>query len=644
MKKVSVKNEFLTLLSLEQANKIIADNFSWKRLIEKISIENALSRVLGENISAKVDVPPFDRSRMDGYAVRAKDTFEIDEIHPKKFKIVDSVAAGEFSKKLLFDSYTCIEIATGAPIPVETNAVVMIEYTSKVAENEIEIFRPVTPQENIESAGSDVMLGEIVLYKDDIITPIRLGILSSMGLSQVPVYRKMKIGVISTGNELTKIGEDLEYGNIYDSNSIILINLIKNFGGETIDLGICKDDLNEYFNLIKNNIDKVDLLLISGGTSAGESDYSYRIIKEMGGILLFHGVSLKPGKPVAVGLIKEKMLIILPGFPASAIFAFNSIVDPLLKKVLNLKVKESQKIKAKVGQKFRNTSGRTEFKLVYLIEENSVYYVFPIKATSGSISALERADGYITIPDSLSNIEIDETIEVTLFKDKLTIPDLVFIGSHDFFLNSLTNELKNNFPATNLKLIYTGSTGGLISISQNKCDITAIHLLDSESKTYNKPFIKKYGLEDKIIFVSGYKRIQGLIIPKGNPKKIQSLQDLMRKDLKFLNRNEGSGTRILLDILLKDFSNTLEKDFKEVINEIEGYDAITFSHSGAAISVKRGARDVSIGIKSYADLFDLDFIQLQEEDYDFLIRKSSLDKPAVKNFISLLKSRKFAVS
>jgi putative molybdopterin biosynthesis protein len=638
---VSKKNEFLDLISPEKALQIINENFIWVPKIENIYLEDALGRILAENIIAKIDVPPFDRSRMDGYAVRSSNTYEIDEVNPRIFKVVDTLIAGDIPKTVLEKDFSCIEIATGAPIPPGANAVVMVENTSKISDNEVQIFRGIPPQENIEFAGSDIMFGETVLYQNDEITPVRLGILSSLGISKIPVFSKMKIGVISTGDELTEPGNDLPYGNIYDSNSLILLNLIKEAGFEPIDLGICKDDLKEYFDLLSNNLKNIDLLLISGGTSAGEGDYSYRIISEMGGSLLFHGVSMKPGKPVAVGLIDKKLIIILPGFPASAIFSYNTLVAPLLNRVSRNKLYENSRIKAKLGQKMLNTSGRTEFKLIFLMQNSNELTAFPIKATSGSITALEKADGYITIFSTQSVIEEGNEVEVILFKNFSKIPDLVFVGSHDFRVNILINKIKEYFPQINTKLLFTGSTGGLMAISQEKCDLCAIHLFDSETDSYNNSFVESFGIKDKVKFLEGYVRTQGLFIPKGNPKNISTLDDLLRDDVTFLNRNEGSGTRILLDHLLMKLAEEKKIEIQQVTKNINGYDTISSSHSAAASSVQRGLRDVSVGIKEYVKQYDLDFIPLKNEHYDFLIRKSSLKKFWVKKFISMVESKNF---
>jgi len=288
-----------------------------------------------------------------------------------------------------------------------------------------------------------------------------------------------------------------------------------------------------------------------------------------------------------------------------------------------------------------NTSGRTEFKLVFIIQDSNKLTAFPIKATSGSITALEKADGYITILPNHSIVEEGEEVVVNLFKPSNKISDLVFVGSHDFHLNIIINKIKEFFPEISTKLLFTGSTGGLLAISQNKCDISAIHLFDPETNTYNNTFIDNYGIKEKIKYLEGYTRTQGLFVARDNPKDINSLEDLLRENITFLNRNEGSGTRILLDHLLTKIAIEKKVNFKDIIKNINGYESTSSSHSAAASSVREGLRDVSIGIKEYAKLYDLHFIPLQKEQYDFLIKKSSLQKFWVKKFISLVESINF---
>ncbi|MHA2363756.1 MAG: molybdopterin biosynthesis protein [Candidatus Hodarchaeales archaeon] len=638
------KREFLDLISIEDAKNRILKNFNWLPSPEIIPLQNAKGRILAEDITAKIDIPPFDRSRMDGYAVRSDDTYSIDETTPRTFQVIGTVPAGDISKIPLNEANTCIEIATGAPIPRGANAVVMVEYTSKISQTsqkEIEIFRPVAPQENIDPAGSDIMFGETVLRSGDVCTSVRLGILASLGISEIKVLSELKVGILSSGDELRPPGETLPEGCIFESNSIILSNLVLEAGAVSIDLGICPDDLEAYKIIFNKHLRDVDVLLISGGTSAGEGDYSYRIITELGGEMLFHGVSMKPGKPLAVGIVHNKLIITLPGFPASAIFSFNTVIAPLIRRWTETPLPKSMTLTAFVSQKIRSISGRSQFKLVYVLKEGNKYRIYPVKGTSGSVSALERADGYITIPEDVEIISPGESVKVTLLQDQILMPDIIFIGSHDFVIDRLFRELCQKYPNINVKLIFTGSSGGLSAIGRSECDIAGCHLLDSETIQYNLPFIKKAHLSDKVKLIKGYNRIQGFYVPKENPKSIKGIEDLLRPDIVMMNRNEGSGTRILFDILLGKFCNKKGLDLDDVQKQIKGYWSVASSHSATAGAVFKGTVDVSVGIEPYARTFEIDFIPLAEEEYDLLINKSSTEKLAIKELLDIFNSKEF---
>ena len=352
---ISQKREFLNLISINEAQEIIFKNYEFNLKIESIDLEEAKGRILMEDIIAKIDIPPFDRSLMDGFAVNSEETYDLDETHPKTFQVVDYIKAGETNTKKLTKPGTCFEIATGAPVPQGSNAVVMVENSSKINKNEVQFYRPVAPQENVDSSGSDIMFGETVLRSGEYLSSIKLGILASLGIKKVKVQKKIAVGVLSTGDELKRPGDTLEYGNIYDSNSIIVRNLLLDVGAQPIDFGICPDDMSELLRKIQQALETVDIIVLSGGTSAGEGDYSYRAITELGGKLLFHGVSSKPGKPLAAGIIKNKLIITLPGFPASAIFSFNTIIIPLLKKWSKVTVEGLNSITAVVNQKISSS-------------------------------------------------------------------------------------------------------------------------------------------------------------------------------------------------------------------------------------------------------------------------------------------------
>ncbi|MFW9997708.1 MAG: molybdopterin biosynthesis protein [Candidatus Odinarchaeota archaeon] len=635
----SKKREFLDLITVEKAQEIIETEYFWQPKTENLPLIEAKGRILAKDVIAAVDAPPFDRSLMDGYAVRAEDTFKIDEANPGAFRIIDTVPAGKISSKDLTEPFTCIEIATGAPIPRGADSVVMVEHTSKLSKEDIQIFRSVTPYENIDPAGSDIMYGETVLREGDVLTPVRQGILASLGMSNIEVFSPPKVGILSSGDELRAPGENLPEGCLYDSNSTVISGLVVEAGAEATTYGICPDDLELYKQTVSRILEEVDILLISGGTSAGEGDYSYRVVTELGGRLLFHGISMKPGKPLAAGLIKNKLLITLPGFPASAIFSFNAVIAPLIRKWTSTPLPRGRTLQATVSQKIRSITGRMQFKLVHVLKEGTSYRVYPVKGNSGSISMLEKADGYIVIPEEVEIVNQGETVDVMLLREELLLPDIVFIGSHDFVIDQLFHEFRRQYPEYTVKMIFTGSTGGLSAMSRGECDMAGIHLLDSESQQYNRPFIDSWKLSEKAELVKGYRRKQGIYITKGNPKGIKTLDDLLRDGITFLNRNEGSGTRILFDHLLKEMSSRKSLPPDELQKTIQGYKSVAYSHSATASAVARQKVTAAMGIEQYAKLYGLDFIPLKDEEYDFLIRKKSIEKAPVKLMMKLFSSK-----
>lgn len=644
IKMKSKKREFLNLIPIKEAQQIIQTNFSWIPIKESISIKEALNRVLASDITAPIDNPPFDRSLMDGFAVRAEDTFDIDETHPKTFKIIDTVPAGRPSNIKINNSLNCIEISTGAPIPSGADAVIMVEHTSRISDSKVKIFRGASLYDNIDPQGSDIMYGETVLREGNILTPVRLGIIAALGLNKIEVNKQLRVGILSSGDEIIPLGSTLTPGSLYDSNSTVLEGLLKEIGIVPINFGICPDNPKKLMNSISQAIKKVDILLISGGTSAGEGDYSYRSITDLGGNLLFHGVAMKPGKPLAVGILKDSLIVTLPGFPASAILSFNSVILPLIHKWMKIPIKQRDNINALLKQKIRNTTGRTNFKHVHIIKDNDKFVVFPVRGTSGSLTMLERADGFLTIEENKEFLLSGDRVDVALLKDKMILPDVVFIGSHDFIIDHLFKIFRKKYPEYHIKLIYVGSSKGFSAINIGECDIAGVHLLDEKTGEYNLPFIDKWNMREKITLIKGYTRLQGLYVPKGNPKRIKNLKDLLNKEITFLNRNKGSGTRILLDILLSKLNlqdNLSQKNMKKLL---KGFSTVAYSHSATANAVAQGRVDVSIGIKIYANLLGIDFIPLSEEKYDFLVRKKSQLKPGLRKLFDLFHSSDFRQS
>ncbi|CAB3289758.1 Molybdenum cofactor synthesis domain protein [Methanocaldococcus lauensis] len=602
---------YLKLHSIDEA-KFIVNNYidKLKNEIEEVDLFNAIGRVLAEDVFSDVDIPPYDRAKMDGYAVKAEDTYEADENNPIELKIIDSLKAGEI-KDIEIKNGECVEIATGAVIPKGSNAVVMVEYTEK-KDNKVLIYKAVPPMENIQFTGSDIMTGELVLRKNTKLTPRDIGVLAAIGRNKVKVYKKLKFGIISTGNELISPGEPLKFGKIYDINTYTLASYIKNLGYDFEFFGISKDDVEDLKEKIKKALKKCDIILLSGGTSAGVGDLTETAIKELGGEILIHGIKIKPGKPTIIGKIDNKLIVGLPGYPTSCL----TIFDVLFGDKKNV-------VKAKFPLRYISAKGRVEYLPVILVKHKNGYSAYPITKGSGAITSLSEADGYIVVEENKEILE-NEEVNVYLFGDVKV--GLNIIGSHCIGIDLILKE-------TNLmaKTINVGSLGGLLAIKRGESDISGIHLLDEKTNEYNIPFLERYNVKDAVL-VRGYIREQGFMFRK--EFNFKTIEDILKNiyNLEFINRNKGSGTRILFDKFLKE--NKINP------KEIKGYNIEAKTHSAVATAVAMKKADIGLGIKTVAEQYGLGFIKLADEHYDFLIRKERFNDEDVKKFIEGLKKVK----
>ncbi len=628
-----MRKVFRELTSLEQAYDLLM-RYKMPHRVEEVPLTEAIGRILAEDIVSDVDVPGFDRSALDGYAVRAEDTFWADEENPVKLLVKGKSAAGHpFNGEV--GELEAVEIATGAPLPKGANAVVKEEDTIKEGESHILVLRAVSPGENIHGAGSDIRRGETVVYRGTILSAREIGALAAVGRERVKVYAKPKVGIFSTGDELVNPGEKLSFGKIYDVNSYTIFNSVVNDGGLPERLGILPDRYDQMKEEIEKALDKFDLLLLSGSTSVGAGDVMYRILQELGppGVLV-HGIAVHPGKPTVIAEARGKLIIGLPGYPTSSLSIYQTLVSPMIRKWSGKESEGHQVMEAIAAERIFGEKGRKDLLPVHVVRDKEVL-TFPVPTGSEAITTLSRADGYVVMEKNQEIIEEGEKVLVHLYEGT-RIADVSVIGSHCLGLELLLANLRDR--GYQVKAVFLGSTGGFKAVSRREADIAGVHALDPETWEYNIPFIRKFSLEDKISLIRGYIREQGLILPKGNPRGIKSLRDLLEKgDITFINRNKGSGTRILFDALLKREAESLNISFKDAVKRIKGYWSEAKSHSAVAAAVYYGLADVGLGVKTAAALYDLNFIHLADERYDFLVRKSSLEKEAVESFIELLK-------
>ncbi|ADP77099.1 molybdenum cofactor synthesis domain protein [Methanothermus fervidus DSM 2088] len=403
-------SEYLQTVELDKAKKIVEELFTnfYTTKIEKINIERAHGRVLAENVYSPIDLPPFDRATRDGFAVKASDTFGANEENPVKLKCIENIEAGYIPKNTITEGH-CARISTGALIPSGSDAVVMVEFTEK-KNNDILIYKSVYPGQYIAKKGSDIKKGELLLKKNTILSPDKIGALSAVGIKEIPVYSKPKIAVISTGNELIELSENLKKGKIFDVNSYSIAASIEECGAKAINLGIVKDNYEDIKNMILKGLKVADIVVISGGTSAGKGDIVAEVIDDMGEVIL-HGIAMKPGKPTIIGKINSKIIIGLPGYPVSALIVFRVLIAPILCKITKAFKLKEKIVRLPISQRFHSTRGRLEFALVSIENNKAV----PILKDSGAIASLAMSDGYIEIPKNVEIIEKNEKVEVKIF-------------------------------------------------------------------------------------------------------------------------------------------------------------------------------------------------------------------------------------
>jgi molybdenum cofactor synthesis domain-containing protein len=614
---MDTRKEFRELISVDQAHEIIR-GLTLVRRTEKVALQRALGRTLAEDVTSRVDVPSFDRAAMDGFALIARDTYSAREDAPVRLPLLGSVEAGVLPK-FEVHSEQAVEIATGAMMPKGANAEVMVEHVDIEATG-IAIKKPVTIHENVISAGSDVMAGELVLRLGAILTEREIGALATIGCHDVNVFEPPRVGILATGNEVVPPGSALMPGKIYDVNTYSVGAAVEASGGKPLYYGIVRDDIDQIERVIADALSECDMVISSGSTSAGQGDVVYRIAEK--GKLLAHGVSIKPGKPLIVAELEGKPFFGLPGYPVSALMVYYVFIDPFIRGG----AKPSRKVRARLGIEV-HSEPRHQLLPVNLVRG----LAYPLLASSDAITTL-LSDGFLEIPEHTEILDENAEVEVTLFGE-FELTDLMFIGSHDLGVDILFQMIGDAAP--HVKAINVGSQGGLVAVRKGVADIAGTHLL-SASGEYNLSFIKEFGLHN-VALVKGYLRQQGIITRKGEMVSLDGLTETQ-----FINRNAGSGTRVLTDTLLQQIATTRGLEFDALTQSIKGYDYEARTHSAVASAVKLGKADAGIGIKPVADLNGLEFYPLADEEYDFVVPLGRLEERPVTRFLQALRSQEFA--
>ncbi|HEU4587467.1 MAG TPA: molybdopterin biosynthesis protein [Gemmatimonadales bacterium] len=594
---------------------------------ETVPLADALGRTLAHDIAAPVDVPGFDRSNVDGYAVRAEDTFGATEERPRRLRVNAEIIATGVVPAGEVQPGTATVIATGGMLPRGADAVVMVEQT-RLQRDQIAVVRPVVPGAAVTFAGSDIGRGEVVLRRGELLSSRETGVLAALGIDRVPVHVRPKVAILSTGDELVAPGAPARPGLVYDSNATILADAVRELGGEPVRLGIVPDDEARLDEALHAAL-CCDVVLLSGGTSKGGGDLSYRAVAKLAppGIVA-HGVALKPGKPICLAATtrapggRRIPVVILPGFPTSAIFTFHEFVAPVIRALAGRREESAGTVSARLPMRVNSERGRTEYLLVGLVDAPDGLAAYPMGKGSGSVTAFSRADGFVVIPRSDEQIEAGTVVQVRLLGRTVEPADLVAIGSHCVGQDLLLGLLHERGFRT--KSLAVGSMGGLAAARRGECDVAGIHLLDPDTDTYNTPF-----LDPSLTLVRGYGRMQGIVFRPGDERFAgRSAEDAVARALadphcRMVNRNRGSGTRVLIDRLLGDAKPP-------------GYHVEVKSHNAAAAAVAQQRADWGVAIETVARDAGLGFLPLREEQFDFVVPTARLERPAVQAFIALL--------
>jgi len=595
--------------------------------VEAVPLSQALGRVLARAVVADVDVPGFDRSSVDGFAVRTDDTVGASERAPKALALNGEILTPGAAPQFTVAPGTATLIATGGMVPRGADAVIMVEHT-ETRDDEgdpvIEVRRAVAAGQFIAFAGSDLARGETVLRAGQVLTSREIGMLAAVGCASVEVWRRPMVAIISTGDEIVAPGEPIRPGTVYDSNAAILAAAVEEAGGCAKPLGIGPDDETVLSRLVDDGLETCDMVILSGGTSKGAGDLCYRAISSFDdpGIVV-HGVALKPGKPLCLAVTRGKPIVILPGFPTSAIFTFHEFVAPVIRTFAGLPAERAERLAAILPMRIASELDRTEYLMVSLVRADGEgpLSAYPNSKGSGAVTAFSQADGFITIDQHVEGVPAGTPVEVQLI-GRAHLADLVIIGSHCVGLDVLIGRLQSE--GISVKALNVSSTGGLAAAKRGECDIAAIHLMEPETGEYNRPF-----LTPALKLIPGYRRLQGIVYRKGDPRfESRSLEDAIAEaiaapDCLMVNRNAGSGTRILTDRLLGGAKPA-------------GYWSQPKSHNAVGVAVAQNRADWGIAIETIARQYRLGFIPAQDEYYDFIVPEARLARPAVQRFQAIL--------
>jgi putative molybdopterin biosynthesis protein len=614
---------YLTNIPLEEARSKYLETLienGMRPAAETVPVHEAHLRITAEPVYAHISAPHYHACAMDGIALSAELTFGASEttpvrLSPKDFQWVD----------------------TGDPLPENCDAVVMIEDVVKddsVEENsDIILYSPSSPWEHVRQIGEDICAGEMIIPSYTEITPAAIGAMLAGGVLSVSVTKRPVVGIIPSGNEIVTPSENPEKGDIQEFNSAIFSAMLDEWGARAIIYPIVKDDLELITDALRTALSECDIVIINAGSSAGSQDYSASAIENIGQIV-YHGIAIKPGKPAILGMKGRIPVMGVPGYPVSGIIVIEQLLKPIIARLKGSALAPPKVVKAKLSRQVMSTLKYHEFVRVHLGYVEQELIATNLNRGAGIVSSFMKADGILEIPQNVEGYQTGDIVDIRLLRRLSEIrKSLVITGSHDPLIDELFEFMRRENPDAYVASSHVGSMGGIMAVRNKAAHAAGVHLLDENTGEYNVSFIKKYFPQGGVVLVECVKRIQGIMVRNGNPKGIGSLSDMTKKGLKYVNRQKGSGTRILSDYLCgKGGIDT---------KSIYGYDHEEFTHTAVAALIDAGDADAGLGIYSAAQMYDLDFIPVCEESYDFLIAESEIGSEKISRMLDTLRSASF---
>jgi putative molybdopterin biosynthesis protein len=578
---------------------------------EEIPAEMSLGRITKEAVFALCSSPLFNAAAMDGIAVIAEKTKGASDREPLELKKQEDF----------------LVVDTGDPIKYPYDAVIMAEDVMEIDDSTVKILEAAAPWQHIRPVGEDIVAGEMLLASMHKIRPIDIGVLFSGGITKIKVVKQPKIAIFPTGTEIIEPGNEPGEGDILESNSRMFEAMAVSYGGIAHRFPPIEDDYQKIRQAVSAALDQYDMVIVNAGSSAGTEDYTVHILRELGEVLV-HGVAIKPGKPVILAVVKDKPVIGLPGYPVSAYIGFENFVKPVMSLFTGEHGYESNKVEAVISKRLVSSLKHKEYVRVKVGEVGGRLVASPLARGAGAAMSLVRADGFCVIGQNCEGVEAGESVTVELYRNLSEIRHtLVSIGSHDLILDLIGDLMSLHDPGIHMSSTHVGSMGGLMALKRGEAHIVPVHLLDEETGVYNIPYLTRM-FQDSIAIIKGVKRIQGLIIQKGNPLNIKGIEDLTR--CRYVNRQRGAGTRVLFDYKLK--LGGIDPSL------ISGYEREAATHMAVAALVASNSADAGMGILAAANALGLEFLAIGEEEYDFAVPVKYLDLPEMISFIGVLKS------